>query len=186
MHFKESDKVFDMSAFTKVQKTDENTMKGGQTMMNLSQLNENIDSVHKTKPREATRFSEQLNNYLTFRTTDGKLLLAKMPTIKTTRQYHGTFLNNIPDSLHRQVIDVAESQARSAKLFTDVTSKTFEVYDDQLTNLLVEWHRKFSLSFACLLLYLIGAPLGAIIRKGGIGLPLIIAVIFFMAYFITS
>jgi lipopolysaccharide export system permease protein len=42
------------------------------------------------------------------------------------------------------------------------------------------------LSFACLLLYLIGAPLGAIIRKGGIGLPLIFAVIFFVAYFITS
>lgn len=184
MYFKESDKVFDMSSF-KVQKTDENTMKGGQAMMNVSQLVENIDSVKRSKPREAERYNFELKNYLSIKADFAPELKQKI-VLANPNKYEGTFLNRIPDSLRRQIVEISESQARSAKLFTDVTTKTFEVYDDQLNSLLIEMHRKFSLSFACLLLYLIGAPLGAIIRKGGIGLPLIVAVIFFVAYFITS
>ncbi|MES2478219.1 MAG: LptF/LptG family permease [Bacteroidota bacterium] len=184
MHFKESDKIFDMSSF-KVQKTDENTMKGGQAMMNVSQLIVNIDSVKKSKPKESERYNYELKNYLSIKSDLAPELKKRIAKSKSSK-YEGLFLNRIPDSLRRQVLEISESQARSTKLYTEVTAKTFEVYDDQLTNLSIELHRKFSLSFACLLLYLIGAPLGAIIRKGGIGLPLIVAVVFFVAYFITS
>ncbi len=55
-----------------------------------------------------------------------------------------------------------------------------------MASALVEWHRKFTLSFACLVLFFIGAPLGAIIRKGGLGLPLIFCVIIFIGYHILS
>jgi lipopolysaccharide export system permease protein len=184
MHFKESDKVFDMSSF-KVQKTDENTMKGGQAMMNVAQLNVNIDSVKKSIPRETERFGYELKNYWTIKSDAASNLKAKIKR-STADTYEGLFLDAVPDSLRRKVLEMAESQARSAKLYTDVTSKSIELFDNQLNSYLVEWHRKFSLSIACLLLYLIGAPLGAIIRKGGIGMPLIVAVIFFVAYFITS
>ena len=50
----------------------------------------------------------------------------------------------------------------------------------------IEWHRKFTLSFACIVLFLIGAPLGAIIRKGGMGMPVLISILFFLAYHISS
>jgi lipopolysaccharide export system permease protein len=50
----------------------------------------------------------------------------------------------------------------------------------------IEWHRKFTLSFACFALFLIGAPLGAIIRKGGLGMPLVISVLLFVAYHVIS
>ena len=50
----------------------------------------------------------------------------------------------------------------------------------------VEWHRKFTLPFACILLFLIGAPLGAIIRKGGLGMPLVVAVVFFITFHILN
>ena len=46
----------------------------------------------------------------------------------------------------------------------------------------IEWHRKFTLSFACLVLFLIGAPLGSIIRKGGLGMPLVFSIIFFIIF----
>ena len=49
-----------------------------------------------------------------------------------------------------------------------------------------EWHRKFTYPFACLLLFLIGAPLGAIIRRGGLGMPVVVSVLIFIAYFATS
>ena len=47
-------------------------------------------------------------------------------------------------------------------------------------------HEKFSLSIACLLFFFIGAPLGAIIRKGGLGLPIVISVIFFVIYYVIT
>ncbi len=50
----------------------------------------------------------------------------------------------------------------------------------------IEWHRKFTLSFACLVLFMIGAPLGSIIRKGGLGMPLVFAVIFFVVFYLLN
>jgi lipopolysaccharide export system permease protein len=50
----------------------------------------------------------------------------------------------------------------------------------------IEWHRKISLSLACVVLFLIGAPLGSIIRKGGVGTPLVFAIIFFMVFYFSS
>jgi lipopolysaccharide export system permease protein len=51
---------------------------------------------------------------------------------------------------------------------------------------LMTWHEKITMSIACLVLFMIGAPLGSIIRKGGIGLPLIFAVIFFVIFFLLN
>ena len=50
----------------------------------------------------------------------------------------------------------------------------------------IEWHRKFTLSAACLLLFLIGAPFGSIVRKGGLGLPLVASVGFFVLYYVIG
>ena len=49
----------------------------------------------------------------------------------------------------------------------------------------IEWHRKISLSAACLVLFLIGAPLGSIIRKGGLGSPLVLSIVFFMIFYFS-
>ena len=50
----------------------------------------------------------------------------------------------------------------------------------------IELHKKFTLSFACIIFFLIGAPLGTIIRRGGLGLPVVISVLFFVIYYIIS
>lgn len=50
----------------------------------------------------------------------------------------------------------------------------------------IQWHKKFTLAFSCLLLFFIGAPLGAIIRKGGFGTPMIISILMFIVYFILQ
>ena len=50
----------------------------------------------------------------------------------------------------------------------------------------IEWHRKLFLSVACVLLFLIGAPLGAIIRKGGLGLPTVLAILLFVVYYVVT
>ena len=50
----------------------------------------------------------------------------------------------------------------------------------------MEWHRKFSFSLACMVLFFIGAPLGSIIRKGGMGMPLVVAIIFFLLFHLLN
>ncbi len=49
-----------------------------------------------------------------------------------------------------------------------------------------EWHRKFTLPVACIVFFFIGAPLGAIIRKGGLGMPVVISVLFFIVYYVID
>ncbi len=51
---------------------------------------------------------------------------------------------------------------------------------------LIEWHNKFTMALSVFVLFLIGAPLGSIVRKGGIGLPVVFAVIFFVIFFLLN
>ena len=74
----------------------------------------------------------------------------------------------IPKSTLLNVVTESETRARDIRLHK------------------IEWHRKISLSLACLVLFMIGAPLGSIIRKGGLGSPLIFAIIFFMLFYFLS
>ena len=63
------------------------------------------------------------------------------------------------------------------------------LYDNEINNLRqheIAWHEKLTLSVAVLVMFIIGAPLGSIIRKGGIGLPLVFAVVFFVIFFLLN
>ena len=62
----------------------------------------------------------------------------------------------------------------------------FESDREYINRHYIEWHRKFTLSVACLLLFLIGAPFGSIVRKGGLGLPLVASVGFFVLYYVVG
>ena len=77
-------------------------------------------------------------------------------------------------------------QANSVKGILENNTTEFNARKLDIRLHLIEWHRKFSLSLACLVLFLIGAPLGSIIRKGGIGTPLIFAVVFFVVFFLLN
>jgi lipopolysaccharide export system permease protein len=64
--------------------------------------------------------------------------------------------------------------------------RDMEYQQNNISAHLVERHKKFTLSVACLVLFLIGAPLGAIIKKGGFGLPMLFSIFFFLVYHVTS
>lgn len=186
MGFQQYDKVFDMSGFT-IRKSDENSMKSGQMMMNVAQLTRQIDTVRKNKIREVVRYDPEMQAYYSLSGKQQQALQTKILELPLTPGItQSGVLARIPDTLRKRTLEVAQANARSVKLYAEITSKMFDVLNDSIVAYNIEIHRKFSLSFACLLLFLVGAPLGAIIRKGGIGLPLVVAVIFFVAYFIAS
>ncbi len=89
-------------------------------------------------------------------------------------------------SMTRSYLAQALSKARQMK--QDYEFQSYTMADDKKTIRRhgIEMHKKFTLSFACLIFFFIGAPLGAIIRKGGIGTPLVISVFLFIFYYIID
>jgi len=85
-----------------------------------------------------------------------------------------------------QSLQYALNYARAAQNNISNNKKTFNYKAERIRRHQIEWHRKFSLSFACLVFFFIGAPFGAIVRKGGFGTPVVVSVLFFILYYIIS
>ena len=96
------------------------------------------------------------------------------------------YVQLLPDSARRTIITRAIDRISSQKNSLDIIAEEARMKQKDLRFHLIEWHRKFSLSLACVVLFLIGAPLGSIIRKGGMGMPLVIAVIFFLIFHLLN
>ncbi|MBX3241103.1 MAG: LptF/LptG family permease [Chitinophagaceae bacterium] len=94
--------------------------------------------------------------------------------------------NLLPDSARQNVMTQAIDKINSEKTAINSIVEETRSKVKNLRNHTIEWHRKLSLSFACVVLFLIGAPLGSIIRKGGMGMPLVIAVVFFLIFHLLN
>jgi len=187
MHFRKWDKVFDLSAF-RINRTNENLFKDAYQMMSVVQLTKRIDSFRRYEKKLSQNLGTYISVNITMLANDSivKDLFTKVSSAKTARTYEKTFLDIVPDSLRSGVIQNTANNVRSCKGIIDISANDRHIHHENYLQFNVEWHRKFTLSFACVLLFLIGAPLGAIIRKGGIGMPLVIAVLFFVVFHITS
>lgn len=189
MYFRKWDKVFDLSSF-KLSRTNQDLFKGAYQMMNVAQLGESIDSFKKGGLKIEATVNKYISPYITFYETDSQVqeLTAKMQANTVpVRPYDSSFAKTIAnDSVRKRVIDLALSNIRNVKGLVGISANDKYMQKENLLKFQVEWHRKFTLSFACVLLFLIGAPLGAIIRKGGLGMPLVIAVVFFIFFHFTS
>ncbi|MEO7311604.1 MAG: LptF/LptG family permease [Chitinophagaceae bacterium] len=103
--------------------------------------------------------------------------------------YNNTVVNFdaiVPDTLRSMIAETANNLINAAKGNMDVIYTSYYDRRRDIRMHDIEWHRKFALSAACMVLFLIGAPLGSIIRKGGIGTPLIIAIIFFVLFHLMN
>jgi lipopolysaccharide export system permease protein len=96
------------------------------------------------------------------------------------------FKQLLPDTAIINVGSTAKSTASSVRMSAESLRSVLEDKNRAIRRHEIEWHRKITLSLACIILFLIGAPLGAIIRKGGLGTPLIFAIVFFMLFYFSS
>lgn len=181
MRFGQTEQKFDLSSF-KMNKTDENSFRSNNAMLNLKGLSHKRDSLSKeldSVDRYAKTFIGSYykqNNY-----TKGYTKIKTKPVeIKTS------MLANLP--VDRRVIAVqgALDQATSIKQAAEGRVPDHDNRAVDLIRIRIEYQRKFTLAVSCLMLFFIGAPLGAIIRKGGLGLPVVMAIVFFLIYHIIS
>jgi lipopolysaccharide export system permease protein len=176
MGFKEYKKAFDLSSFT-FSRLDMGLFASNQQMLNIRQLDKAIDSLKK----EEALFSRTVNAYVTSRYAFFKWKdsgwLPTAPALQVKQ-----FKDIIPEKNIKYVLDRAEQSIRETQGNLDNTAKEFSDKHSIMLLHKVEWQRKFTLAFACIVMFLIGAPLGSIIRKGGLGTPLVFAVIFFVIF----
>jgi lipopolysaccharide export system permease protein len=188
MHFKKWYKVFDLSKFA-FTRTKEDLFKDNHEMMNVRQLSRQIDSF-KLKYRNSLRDVDRyLDPYFTIYQSkkEDTLLRHRLQQGQAkVISYKSSLLDIVPDSMRTRVSATTESNLRNIQRLLAIVSVDAKLRSENINKFEIAWHKKYTLSFACMLLFLIGAPLGAIIRKGGLGMPVIIAIVFFIIYFIIS
>jgi lipopolysaccharide export system permease protein len=99
---------------------------------------------------------------------------------------YGRALDLFDEPQHARIVEAALNMARSTRSYTNSARDDLWARNTRVNRYWIEVHRKFTLSIACMILFFIGAPLGAIIRKGGLGLPTVFAIVFFLIYYLLS
>ena len=179
-----------MSGFD-FQRSDENLFGNNNSQtMDISDLQHCIDSLDVLVDNLTnTAYEPLLRDQVFLRDPDA---VAPVDSIKTdrSRKVHSAYLiDSIPKLDTRSTNRVYEHALRGARSsrnsfsFDETSSKEAL---NQLYRSKNEWHRKLTLPISILIFFLIGAPLGAIIRRGGLGMPIVISVIFFVIYYIIS
>lgn len=163
---------------------DANVFSGSAQTKNLREIETGLDSLaHKSDSIGRSLFA-----YLQNTTYRRKVNIASQDSAKIARQT----LNF--DTLYSQLtVSQQQSILRNAMQKSTVATNEYEFrgliskdIDQSTRTHWVEWHKKFTLSLACLFFFFIGAPLGAIIRKGGLGVPVVISVTIFIFYYIIN
>lgn len=179
--FKETEQKFDLSGF-KMKRTDEDLFKSNYAMLNYKQLNFYLDSF------QAKGDSNLRSTYrdMTLMARIYRLDTLNKKTGVALKKKYKDVLELIPEERKMQSLQTGKDQIRSVKEILNRKELYIKDNEGRLRGFQIELNRKFTLAMSCLVLFFIGAPLGAIIRKGGLGLPVVMSILFFLLYHIIS
>jgi len=166
---------------------DESLLQDQHVSKNTTQLSQSIDSVGKIAK---SRGNEQANeivrlHYLGREASPGKELKIN-PKIDLKKYDSDTLFLSLNQESMLRASSSALEQAKRMKDQIQYNKVLLDEPEGYVRRHEIEWNRKFTLSFACLIFFFIGAPLGAIIRKGGLGAPVVISVLMFIIYYIID
>jgi lipopolysaccharide export system permease protein len=179
--FKETEQKFSLEGL-KIHRTDENEFKSAYQMMNLKQLGDNAALSRRQIDSGADMSYKQAKSYMRYFLIPGH----KAGTAKDIAPSKGDEYAKAEPHMKISILANASSEARSIQ--DNLKNRVVQAKDleQNIQKARLEYQKKFTLSAACIALFLIGAPLGAIIRKGGLGLPVVVSVIFFLFYYIIT
>lgn len=180
--FSEQYQMFDLSTF-QLTRTDENLFKKNYEMQNVGQLSHSIDSIKLQLVSERNMYELSFMNNLKFYPG---LHDAKPLKVDRDKKFNPSVIYNFKPGNRYGILETALNAAKSSKENLEnskeaIYNKSKLVFKHQIV-----YHKKFAFSIACFLLFFIGAPLGAIIRKGGLGMPAVISTLFFILFWVIS
>jgi len=173
------------------QRSEEGLFRSNYQMMNLKQLKYTTDSLVSDLHHDQMSLKNSLiySNYYTVTITKQPIYVRGDTTkskFKMSKFNLSKIYAQLSDYEKVSAIGYALNESRNAKNTVNSESQVHKSKEQRLRKHEIEWHKKFTLSLACIVFFFIGAPLGAIIRKGGLGLPLVISVLFFILYYIIT
>jgi lipopolysaccharide export system permease protein len=145
-------------------------------MLNVNDLHYTIDSLYKKKSEALKNFSTTLYN----RTSIANLNKNISPQRDSV--FKGNVMTLFNDKTKVQLWGLANNTIVSTKQIISSNKQNFAAQTKWRNKHIISLHEKYGLGLACIILFFVGAPLGALIRKGGIGLPLVIAILLFLTY----
>ena len=175
----------DLSGFD-LSRSQEDIFKDKYEMLNVFQINQAVDSIKKSILAIKQNFLESTKN-------DHPYFQAKNFQVASTEKSLSHEIQ-APDSLIKfnaltsdqkiSAIALAQTKLRNKNKNIDSQDEFLRMVSKNNDKYMIEFHRKFALTFAIIILFFVGAPLGAIVRKGGFGAPVVIAALLFMVYFV--
>lgn len=175
--FKKEVLRFDVSNFS-LQEADSDRYKNSYKVMNIARLSRNIDSLSLVIERDRRVTLNILKRDFYAQKQDNKNMLKNHNFYSDYKQL---------DKEKRKMVDAyATTKLENFQTHYQNIQENFKDDIEYLNRHKIEYHRKFALSLACLILFFIGAPLGAIIKKGGLGMPIVVSVISFIIYYVLG
>jgi len=177
--FKRNMITFSLASFD-LSRTKEELFAENKMMKNIPQLESFIDSLQNRLRTERGQVPRQVAPYYTYLRFDttGQAQNRRAEQVK------------VPDSrlpgVSVSLLEQATNRARNVRAFAGSTGERLANLNKEAGNYRIEVYRKYVQSVAILLMFLIGAPLGAIIKKGGLGVPILVSILFFIVYYILS
>ncbi|RZK31785.1 MAG: YjgP/YjgQ family permease [Hymenobacter sp.] len=175
--FKRNMITFSLSSFN-LNETKKELFQTNRMMLNIPQLVHGSDSIQRMLARERKILPARLGGYYAYLRLDstGRAHNRKLALLKVPADRLGT--------LNASQVEQALNRARNVNSFvTSTTQRLYEIARDS-AEFRIEVYRKYTQSMAVLLMFLIGAPLGAIIKKGGLGVPILVSILFFIVFYV--
>jgi lipopolysaccharide export system permease protein len=174
-YFEEYTINVDLEGFNDVD-MDDQSYDNRYNMLDVNALNYTIDSLYDKRIVALKNFSTTLYNRTSMGTLD-KNISPQKDSI-----FEGNILSLFNDKTKIQLLNLSKNSISSTKQIISSNKQNFTAQTRWRNKHVISLHEKYVLGIACIILFFVGAPLGALIRKGGIGLPLVIAILLFLTY----
>ncbi|MBF4469768.1 LptF/LptG family permease [Flavobacterium sp. HJJ] len=165
----------DLSKLNKVDTKDE-SVSNTNNMLNVSDLKYTLDSLNKNRDAEIINFAENSN------TRVASLNSNNAPVVTKKKPLEKNLLSLFDNKKKGEILASANSNVQSMMYNIDAAKTELDLKKKKINSHILSLYDKFVIVYACFLMFFIGAPLGAIIRKGGVGLPIVFAVLIFISF----
>lgn len=179
--FKEQIITFDISSFA-YQESDSAAFEGYYQLLNVHQMDSAVQTLSHVRDSHFAEYCKSM--LMRMRVYQYGALHAADSTHYVSIEHR--LAADSTGNLRKRVLEQATANATNAVNDIEMYSQMLMAEEEYIDCHYVEWMRKYTLSVACLLLFLIGAPFGSIVRKGGMGMPLVASVVFFVLYYVIG
>ena len=151
-------------------------------MLNMSELKYTIDSLQSSFNKDVLSYSENIDKTTESLTANAVVPVVNKVELPKSKKVSGDLISLFPSDKKALVVDVAKNNINNTIFSLDGYKTDLEFKQNNINDHWIGYYDKLLVAYSCLLMFFIGAPLGAIIRKGGLGLPIVFAILIFIIF----